>query len=181
MEPPKQGEAGQAAAFSNHILIQRLNKEVNVGDWASSESPGFRILFIWKSQLLQSSPLLDFCPGIQRSTGYKGVGKLHTVNFSPNSNTCMTCVPQIICNFPLYTLPGNRQTPEHSGKSWFQDLGTWTLFWPCQQGLRQLSPNNRRGLHYCACLLCCVHKDSADSRICCLALPECWNVSLIRE
>lgn len=71
MEPPKQGEAGQAAAFSNHILIQRLNKEVNVGDWASSESPGFSILFIWKSQLLQSSPLLDFCPGIQNDGGTK--------------------------------------------------------------------------------------------------------------
>lgn len=44
MEPPKLEEEGQAETFSNRILMQRLNKEINVGDWASSESPGFRIL-----------------------------------------------------------------------------------------------------------------------------------------
>lgn len=41
---PKQGETRQALAFSNHILIQQLKKEVNVGDWALSWSPGFRVL-----------------------------------------------------------------------------------------------------------------------------------------
>lgn len=50
---PKQGEAGQAAAFSSHLLIQWLNKEVNVGDWALSWSHGFRIL---KSAFAVRSP-----------------------------------------------------------------------------------------------------------------------------
>lgn len=123
--PQSKGKQGRLQHFSNHILIQRLNKEVNVGDWASSESPGFRILFIWKSQLLQSSPLLDFCPGIQNDGGTKEWASCSQFQ-SQQQYMYDLCASDNLQLPSLHSLLGNRQTPEHSGKSWFQDLGTWT-------------------------------------------------------
>lgn len=59
----------------SHFDTRGLNKEVNIGDWVFSRSPGFRFL----NQLLHSGPLLDAALEF-RMVREQGEGKPHTVN-----------------------------------------------------------------------------------------------------